>query len=158
MQGREVVYEKGCVVAFEDWWVYPPSFDPPTGWTLNGYIQPSASTNNYECQITTRLRLYCRSYLQVDIAQRATAKGVEHIANLHSLSVDSQDQGLVDGGVAGWRLVRQGQSTGHLIRLTWVKRLPNPVDAVKHSVVEPKDGVVHRGVEISSVATHGVVT
>ena len=57
MQGREVVYEKGCVVAFEDWWVYPPSFDPPTGWTFDGYIQPSSSINNYECQITTSLRL-----------------------------------------------------------------------------------------------------
>jgi hypothetical protein len=39
-----------------------------------------------------------------------------------------------------------------------VERLPNPVNAVKHSVMKPKRGIIDGRVEISRVAAHGVMT
>lgn len=39
-----------------------------------------------------------------------------------------------------------------------MKRLPDPVDAVEHSVVEEESRVVDGGVQVGGIAAHGVVT
>jgi hypothetical protein len=94
----------------------------------------------------------------VNVAQRATAQGVENVTNLHRLAVDSQVERLVDRGIAGGRLVLQRQGTGDLVCLGRVERLPDPIDPIKHSVMKEKGRVVDGRVEISRVTAHSVVT
>jgi hypothetical protein len=94
----------------------------------------------------------------VNIAQRAATQGVENVTNLHRLAVDSQVERLIDRGIAGGRPVLQRQGAGDLVCLSRVKRLPDPIDSIKHSVMKKEGRIVDGGVEISRVTAHGVVT
>jgi hypothetical protein len=60
--------------------------------------------------------------------------------------------------VARRRLVLQRKCAGDLVRLCWVECLPDPVDAVKHSVVEPKDRIIDRRVEVGRITAHGIMS
>jgi hypothetical protein len=93
----------------------------------------------------------------VNVAQRATAQGVENVTNLHRLAVDSQVERLIDCGIAGG-LVLQRQGPGDLVCLSRVERMPDPIDSVKHSVMKKEGRVVDGRVEISRVTAHSVVT
>ena len=86
--------------------------------------------------------------LHVDITEVVTIQRVHDLGNSLGRPQRAHRQLVRDQGVVAGRAVHHGAGTGDGTRLTCVQRLPHPVDAVQHRMMEEKDRVVDARVQV----------
>lgn len=93
---------------------------------------------------------------EVVIAQ-GPAEGVEQVGDLEVDAVDAEVDDVGGQGVAAGRGVEEGDGAAERPGLGGVQRLPEPVDAVEHGVVQEEDGVRGRREDVARAAAHDAV-